>query len=52
VIDVDPATHDTANNFACVRVGTGDGTAATVTVLYVLWPAKAGKDTPMSAILD
>lgn len=40
VIDVDPASLDSANGFDCVRAGTGDATAATVTVLYLLYGAR------------
>lgn len=36
VLDVDPADLDTANNFDCVRVGTGDGVNAVTSVLYLL----------------
>lgn len=35
-IDIDPATLDTNNGFAFVRVGTGDATAATISVYYVV----------------
>lgn len=36
VIEVDADTLDRANSFDCVRVGTGNATASTLTVLYIL----------------
>lgn len=36
VIEVDAAELDTSNGFDCIRVGTGDATAAVVSVVYVL----------------
>ena len=50
VIEVDPASLDVANGFDCIRVGTGNATAATVTVLYALWGAKF--PTTVAAITD
>jgi hypothetical protein len=52
VIEVDPATLDVANGFDCVRVGTANGVNCVTSVVYILWPAKYGKATPPSAILD
>jgi hypothetical protein len=52
VIEVDPATLDVTNGFDCVRVGTGNAVNAVTSVVYILWPAKFGKQTPPSAILD
>lgn len=52
VIEVDPATLDVANGFDCVRLGTGDAVNAVTSVVYILWPAKYGKATPPSAIID
>lgn len=53
IIEVEAADLDMANNFDCIRVGTGDGVAATVNVEYFLWPAKyAQTGGPMSAIID
>ncbi len=43
---------DIANNFDCIRAGTGTSVNATVSVLYVCYPAKYGKTSPPSAILD
>lgn len=50
VIEVDAADLDTDNGFDCVRAGTGDATAATVSVLYVLWGPKYSINP--SAIVD
>lgn len=52
-IPVDPASLDAANNFDCVRAGTGDGTATTITVLYLL-KMKFGGNYALypSAIID
>lgn len=52
VITVDAASLDLANNYDCVRVGTGDATAATVSVMYFLYPPKYGKNIPVTAITD
>jgi hypothetical protein len=43
VIEVRADDLDLANGFDCVRVGTGNATAQTVTALYVLWPQRFGK---------
>jgi len=52
VIEVDASELDMANGFDCIRVGTGNATAATVTVLYILSnPRYAGASMP-SAIVD
>lgn len=54
VIEVDTQDLDIDNGFDCVRVGTGNATAATVTVLYILsQPRYSGSvgDLP-SAIVD
>lgn len=52
VIEVMPEDLDQANNFDCVRVGTGDAVASVLSVLYILWPAKHMKATPVTAITD
>lgn len=52
VIEIDPATLDVANGFDCVRVGTANAVNAVTSVVYYLWPAKYGKGTPASAIVD
>lgn len=52
VIEITPDMLDVANDFDCVRVGTANATAAIVSVAYILWPAKDGKPTPLSAIVD
>lgn len=41
-IPIDPASLDTANGFDCIRAGTGDATAATVSVYYLIRPKNAG----------
>lgn len=51
-ITVDPEDLDIANNFDCVRVGTANAVNTTLSVTYILWPAKFAKGTPPSAILD
>ena len=54
VLEVDADDLDIDNGFDCVRVGTGNATAATVTVLYILsQPRYSGSvgDLP-SAIID
>lgn len=52
VIEVTEDMLDVAGGFDCIRAGTGDATAATVTVLYILWPAKYAKAVPPAAITD
>ncbi len=52
VIEVDAAELDTANGFDCIRVGTANATAATVTVLYVLSNPRYAGATPPAAITD
>lgn len=50
VIDVKAEDLDTNNGFDCIRAGTGDATAATVTVMYRLYGPKYS--TVPSAIID
>lgn len=52
VIEVTPDMLDVAGGFDCVRAGTGDATAATVAVYYILWPTKYGRSVPPAAITD
>lgn len=52
VLDVQEGDLDVANNFDCVRLDTGNSVNATVTVLYLLWPAKYIRSVPPSAIVD
>lgn len=41
-IPIDPASLDLANGFDCVRAGTANATAQTITVIYVIVPAYGG----------
>ena len=50
VIEVKAEDLDVNNGFDCIRAGTGDATAATVTVLYALFGAKF--PTTVAAITD
>lgn len=52
VIELKEHDLDIANNFDCVRVNTGNSVNATLSVTYILWPAKYGKATPPTAITD
>lgn len=52
VIELHEGMLDTANDFDCIRVNTGDAVNATIAVIYTLWPAKFGKNQPPSAIVD
>lgn len=52
VIDVRPEMLDVANNFDCFRLGTGNATNATLSAIYILYPAKYSKGTPLTAITD
>lgn len=52
VIDVRPEMLDQANNYDCIRLGTGNATNATLSVTYILYPAKYAKATPPTAITD
>lgn len=50
VIEVKAEDLDVTNGFDCIRVGTGNATAATLTVLYALYGAKF--PTTNAAITD
>jgi hypothetical protein len=50
VIEVDSANMDKENGFDCLRAGTGNAAAATLAVLYALYPRKYHTDT--TAIVD
>lgn len=53
VVEVRPDDMDVHGGFDCVRVGTGNATAATVHVTYLLWPCRyGGLGAKPSAILD
>lgn len=51
VIDITPEMLDLANDFDCVRVGTGDATAAVLSVQY-LCHMKTGAASTKSVIVD
>ena len=48
VIEVTPDMLDIANGFDCMRVGTANGVATTLSVEIILWPAKYGKTPPLA----
>lgn len=50
VIEIKAEDLDVNNGFDCIRAGTGDATAATITVLYALFGAKF--PTTTAAITD
>lgn len=52
VIDIDPASLDTNNGFDCVRVGTGNATAAVVSVTYLLQLKDSSSLTNTAVITD
>lgn len=54
VIEVQETDLDINNGFDCIRAGTANAANTTLSVLYVLWPAKYGKATSPapSAIID
>jgi hypothetical protein len=55
VIEVDASSLDLANGFDAFRVGTGDSTAATIGVWYLMgaWPRYAGGyDSLMNPLVD
>lgn len=52
VLEVDPAELDLANNFDCIRVGTGDAVNAVTNVLYYLTEARYKAPSPPTAITD
>ena len=52
VIEVDASELDTNNGFDCIRVGTANATAQSVSVVYVLGGSRYQQATPPSAIID
>lgn len=50
VMEVKAEDLDVNNGFDCIRASTGDATAATITVLYILWGSKF--PTTIAAITD
>lgn len=52
VIEVQASDLDKANGFDCIRAGTADATAATLTVLYILRGTKYMSATPPAAITN
>lgn len=51
-ITIDESMLDIAGGFDVVRADTGNSTNATLSVTYILWPAKYGKSTPPAALVD
>lgn len=52
VIEVEAASLDTPNGFDCLRVGTGNATAATVDIEYLLYDPRYKQESMPSAIVD
>jgi hypothetical protein len=52
VIEVDADELDSANDFDCVRVGTGDAANTVVSVVYVLHGLRYPQASPPTAITD
>ncbi|MFA6046828.1 MAG: hypothetical protein WC718_17735 [Phycisphaerales bacterium] len=52
VLEVDADDLDADNGFDCVRAGTGDATAATLTVLYILHAPRYAPGIADAAITD
>jgi hypothetical protein len=54
IVEISLADLDVAGGFDCIRVGTGNATAAVGAVLYLLYPARYGRTAgPVpSAIID
>ncbi len=52
VIEVDAAELDGSNGFDCLRVGTGDATAQTVDVEYIMSQPRYASASPPTAVAD
>jgi len=52
VLEIDAAELDVANGFDCIRLGTGDATAAICSAVYVLSGSRYKSSTPPAAITD
>lgn len=52
VIEINSASLDRANNFDCVRAGTGNATSAVLSVNYFLYDARYKSPIAVSAITD
>ncbi len=54
VIEVEASELDVANDFDCIRVGTGDAVALVLSVTYLLWPSRYATKAinQPSAIID
>jgi hypothetical protein len=52
VIEIDAAKLDVNNSFDCFRVGTGDATASTLSVVYILSRPRYSQATPPTAVTD
>lgn len=50
-IPVDPASLDTANGFDCLRAGTGNATAATIDVTYLVVPKFGGNPATVASMI-
>lgn len=52
VIEINETDLDVANNFDCVTLVMATAVNATLSAVAILWPAKFGKTTPLTAIAD
>ena len=52
VIEINETDLDVANNFDCVCLVMATAVNATVAATAILWPAKFGGTTPLTAIVD
>jgi hypothetical protein len=49
---IEVMAEELSDGFDCVRVTLGNGANMSANVTYVLWPARYGKATPPSAVID
>lgn len=52
VIDVKAQDLDVANGFDCVRLGTANAVNTTLSVTYIMYPARYGSPAAVAAITD